>query len=261
MTELLTHPTPGLSATTRLVARALIVIERCGCSAEDRRAVVLRSFDGGSRRRAGQIRARLRRDGAVPAVDAAVPVLALDPARQRDRHMCAYVDCNDGTGEAERIAALTHTPLVALPPPGQGPEPARSGLARPALRAHFTSSSGGSGARPFPSTTGRVPDVAFDTFLIAPNQPEAGKLDVRVGEVGRRALDPGTSVSLRCLPEAILVEAIDPRGQAVTWLGDRVEVRQHSGIHRIYRDGLCVTDLSDAVVVEHDPEAVRRFDG
>lgn len=116
------------------------------------------------------------------------------------------------------------------------------------------------GPEPFPSATGRVPHVAFDTFLIAPNQPEVGELDVQVGDVGRRALDPGTSVSLRCLPEAILVEAIDPRGQTVTWLTGRVEVRQHSGIHRIYRDGLCVTDLNDSVVVEHDPEAVRRFD-
>jgi len=78
--------------------------------------------------------------------------------------------------------------------------------------------------------------------------------------VGRIALDRGTSVSLRCLPEAILVEANDPRGGAVTWLTHRIEVRQHSGIHRIYRDGLCVTDLNDAVVVKHDPHAVRRFD-
>lgn len=259
MTDLLTASTPGTSPTTRLVAQALAVLESCQCSRE-KRAVILRSFDGRSRRRASQIKARLRHGGAVTAVDAAVPVLAMDVTKHHGEHVCAYVDCNEATGEAERLAALTRTPLVTLPDHRHEAGPPRNELARPALRADLSSGSLGGEPRPFPSSIGRVPEIALDTFVIVPNQPEVGELDVQVGHAGRRALDSGTSVTLRCLPETILVQAADPRGETVTWFAGRVEIRQHAGIHRIYRDGLCVTDLNEAMLIEHDPAAVRRFD-
>ena len=247
-----------LSATTRLVNRTLSVLENCGCGdrADHSKTVcVLRSFDGRSRKRAHEIRARLQGQG-VAAFTAAVPTVALTPDRFTDQHVCLHIDADEGLGEADRIAALTRIPLVTLTPPLAGGNTLES--TAPALRAHFGPALEDSSHGPFPSFAGRVPGVAFDSFQITPNQPETGELSVRVGEVGTRPLRPGTSIRFRCLPDAILVEASDSRGETVTWLRQHVEVRQYSGIHRVDRDGISVTDLKDTMIVRHDPRAVRR---
>lgn len=244
-----------LSPSSRLIHRALTALEACTCAGQPKRVCVLRGFDGRSRQRAHQIRSRLTRDG-VTAFTAAVPVVALDPRRFRDQHVCVHVDVTEGEGESGRIAALTRTSLVTLAPSATDPNASESAM--PVLRAGFGPTLNQPARRPFPSAAGRVPDVALDTFLITPNQPETGELTVRVGEMGGRDLQPGTSISLRCLPETILVEAITPRGETVTWLTGQLQVRQQSGIHRIYRDGLLVTDLAETLIVQHDSNGLRR---
>jgi len=246
----------GLSPITRLVNRTLTALDACGYADQPKRACVLRGFDGQSRQRAHQVRTRLTRRG-VAAFTATVPMVALDPQRIRDQHVCVHVDVEMGRGDAGRIAALTHTPLVTLAPSVTDPNALESAV--PVLSATFGPALNQSDHRPFPSAAGRVLDVAFDTFLITPNQPETGELTVRIGDMGARDLPPGTSISLQCLPEAILAKAIDPRGEAVTWLARQVEVRQHCGIHRIFRDGLCVTDLDQTMIVQHDPQGLGRL--
>lgn len=254
MTELATRPPARLSPTTRLVTTALAAARACDCDSDRRRVCVLRGFDRRSRQQANRIRSRLTRLSGVRAHDAAVPVMALDPTANHRGHVCAFIDASDRSTEAERIAALTHTPLVTLNGSADHPGPQHI----PTLRARFDTGSGEASPRPFPSAVGRVPDVAFETFLVVPNQPETGDLSVSIGDQHPRDLVHGTSVKLRCLPEAMLVEAIDPHGDATSWLTSTAEIQQHSGLHTIYRDGLCITDLDQALAIHHDPTGLHR---
>lgn len=105
---------------------------------------------------------------------------------------------------------------------------------------------------------GRIPDVALETFLVTPNQPESGELSLRLGDAPWRDLAPGTSTSIRCLPETMLVEAIHHGGDAVSWFADRVWIRERFGLHRVYRDGLSITDLGVVLAVRHDPRGLRQ---
>lgn len=210
---------------------------------------MLRGFDGRSRQQANRIRARLTGLDGIRADAAAVPVLVLDPRAHHRGHVCVYVDASDRSTECERIAALTHTPLATLNGSADHPGPQRVA----ALRARFDSGSGDASPRPFPSAVARVPEVAFESFLVAPNQPETGDLSLRIGGQHPRDLVKGSSVSLRCLPEAMLVEAIDSHGEATSWLVSTAEIQQQSGLHTIYRDGLCITDLDQALAIRHDP--------
>jgi hypothetical protein len=248
---------PATSVTTRLVTRAMDCARTCACTGQPE-IHILRGFDHKSRSRARAVRDRIRRAQGVTVRDAPVAVLALVPAGTPDRHACVYIDISDQPRESARFAALRHTPLVA-------PDAARTDFTTtddvreiPVMRATFADDSPVPSPRVFPSVVGRVPDVALETFLVTPNQPETGDLSLRLGDAPWRDLAPGTSVSIRCLPETILVEAIHHFGDAVTWFTERLQIRQRVGLHRIYRDGLSITDLDEILTVHHDPKGLRR---
>lgn len=158
-----------------------------------------------------------------------------------------------GAGEADRLAAHARIPLVSL---ATGVDRGGGSIERAVLRATFDSGDADD-VQTFPSAVGRVPHIAFDTFLVVPNQPETGQLAARITDTTWRSLRPGAAISVRTLPEVMLVEAVDVHGSAETWLTQRMDVRQIAGLHRIHRDALCVTDLTDRLTVHHEPRALR----
>lgn len=48
----------------------------------------------------------------------------------------------------------------------------------------------------FPSLGGQIPDVALEEVRVLPNQPEAGRIRLRVSDGTPLTLEPGTE--LRC---------------------------------------------------------------
>lgn len=216
---------------------------------------MVRGFDSGSRRDAQDVRTRLTHEG-IAAVDVAAPLLAANPTRDVGEHACAYVGVNDAGAELERIAALTRTPLVVACSSERSAPPAETAEHVPVMRAARLPADSEAG-RTFPSAVGRVPDIAFNTFVVMPNQPEAGELTVHTDDAGDQHLASGTTVSLRLLSDAIQVEAIDVRGDATAWSTHSVRVTQRSGIHRVVRDGLLVADLADRWLVRRDDAGLR----
>lgn len=238
-----------LSSTTRLVRAALDAVGHCPCGGAAG-VRVLRGFDQESRDHARTLRERL---GAlrVPTTIEPVSVAALHLDRTPQEHVCALLDLTVGASEADRLAAHRGTPLVTLAPTlDLGGEV----TSRSALRASFSAHD--AGLSTFPSAVGRIPHIAFDTFLLVPNQPETGQLTARITDATWRSLRPGTAISARALPEVILVEAIDVHGSAETWFTERLEVRQVAGLHQIHRDQLCVADLADRLTITHQPSAL-----
>jgi hypothetical protein len=67
--------------------------------------------------------------------------------------------------------------------------------------------------------------------LVVPNRPETGDLSLRVREHTDRSLASGSSLRVSCLPEAMLVEAVDLRGRVATWLAPAFKICQYSGLH------------------------------
>lgn len=252
MADGVTAPRPTLSSTSRLVEAGVWVAEACSCAPQARRLILVRGFDGRSRTQAQELRSRLRQHG-IDAADTPGPLLASDPSSAVGNHVCAYIRIGDAAAELDRISALTRTPLIALPP-GEGATDLRSDPV-PVMRAEWTAAD--HSTRIYPSAVGRVPDVAFETFLVVPNQPETGELTLRVAEAGVRYLPSGTSIDMRCMSGGILIEAIDPTGVATTWLGRTAEVREYAGIHRVFRDGLSIADLAPGIRVEYDDAALQ----
>ncbi|MBU2697665.1 hypothetical protein [Pimelobacter sp. 30-1] len=200
---------------------------------------------------AAEVRARLSRAN-ISTLDVPAPLFASDAEMEPTGHVCVYIQVSDGGVEVDRVAASHRTPLIRLATPDETP-PASQELA--AMRATWLHAA--PDGRAFPSAVGRVPGLAFETLLIAPNQPETGELTVRVGEPWGRSLPPGTSVQIRCLPEALLVEAIGIHGTATTWLAGTIEVIQRAGLHRVFRDGRSVADLGAGLRVDHLPSSLR----
>ena len=93
---------------------------------------------------------------------------------------------------------------------------------------------------------------------IIPNQPEQGELTLYVGSGSGQLLATGSSVKIRPLPDASIVEVADPKGESSTWLCETVEIRQRAGIHRIFRDGLSVADLPKSLKIHHRSLGLRR---
>lgn len=252
MGEGVTTPRSTLSNTTRLFDAGVRVAEACSCEPEARRLLLVRGFDGRSRARSQELRSRLRQRG-IDALDTPAPLVAADPTPVVGNHVCAYIRIGDAAAELDRIAALTRTPLVMLAP-REGATDLQSNRV-PVMRAEWPAAD--QATRTYPSAVGRVPDVAFEAFLVVPNQPETGELTLRVAGAGVRYLPSGTSIDMRCMSGGILIEAIDPRGVATTWLGRTVEVRQHAGIHRVFRDGLPIADLAPGMRVDYDEAALQ----
>lgn len=71
-----------------------------------------------------------------------------------------------GASEADRLAAHARMPLVSLT---TGVDTGGGIIESAALRATFDSGDADDD-QPFPSAVGRVPHIAFDTFLVVPNQ-------------------------------------------------------------------------------------------
>ncbi|GAB2730967.1 hypothetical protein [Nocardioides pakistanensis] len=105
---------------------------------------------------------------------------------------------------------------------------------------------------------GQIPDIALEELRIVPNQPETGRIRLRVHGGMPLTLEAGTEV--RCIPVAgaLRVEAAPPSEEARTWLTPSVEVEQLEGLHTVRRDGLCVADLT-ALLVEPLPRPVTRY--
>jgi hypothetical protein len=242
---------PVVSSVTRLALQARRVVADCEHGADEAVVCVLRGFDGDSRRMVAEVRSRLLRAN-INTLDVPAPLFVSAAEMEPAGHVCVYIQVSDGGVEVDRVAASRHTPLVRLATPRETP-PASHELA--AMRATWLHA--GLDGREFPSAVGRVPGLAFETLLIAPNQPETGELTVRVGESWGRSLPSGTSVQIRCLPEALLVEAIGIHGTATTWLAGSIEVIQRAGLHRVFRDGLSVADLDAGVRIDHEPGALR----
>lgn len=247
---------PAMSTTTRLVTRAMDCARACTCAGQPE-VQILRGFDDKARTHARAVRDRIRRSPGVTARDAPMAVLALAPTDVPERHACVYIDITDQPRESARRAAFTHTPVVVTDTDRSDAtidDPSEI----PVMRAVFVDDSLVSSPRVFPSVVGRIADVALETFMVTPNQPETGDLSLRTGDERWRHLEPGTSISVRCLPETMLVEAIDHRGDVVTWFASRAQVRRNVGLHRVYRDGLSITDLDEGPTVHHDPKGLRR---
>lgn len=241
---------PVVSSVTRLARHAQHVVAECDHGVEEAAVCVLRGFDGDSRRMAAEVRSRLSRMH-IDAIDIPAPLVTSGAEGAPTEHLCAYIQVSDGGVEVDRVAASSGTPLVRLARPDEG-----RGGPREIAAMHATWLHDGRDDRTFPSAVGRVPSLAFEALLITPNQPETGELTVRLGDPWGRGLPPGTSVKIRCLPEALLVEAIGIHGTETTWLSRSVEVVQRAGLHRVFRDGLSVADLDNGVRIDHRPGAL-----
>jgi hypothetical protein len=250
LAEATTLDRPVVSSVTRLARHTERVVADCEHSPEKATVCVLRGFDGESRRMAAEVRSRLSR-AHIDAIDVPAPLLTSGAEIVPTEHLCAYVQASDGGVEVDRVAASCHTPLIRLARPDETPTGSQEIAA---MRATWLQD--GTDDRTFPSAVGRVPGLAFETLLITPNQPETGELTVRLGEPWGRGLPPGTSIKIRCLPEALLVEAISIHGTATTWLTGSIEVVQRAGLHRVFRDGLSVADLNAGVRIDHEPGAL-----
>lgn len=252
MTEAPTLDPKVISTATRLTREAKRTVSVCAHPAGKVMVGIVRGFDSDSYHLAREVRTRLSRAG-IGVVDIPAPLLGTRVDLTSAPHLCAYVEANGVGVEADRIAATTHTPLVRLATDDEDRDKS-SQLA--AMHATWLQDDPDA-RRTFPSAFGSVPELAFDTFLIAPNQPETGELAIRAARPVPRELPPGSSVSIRCLPEALIVEAIDSHGPATTWLASSVEITQQAGLHCVFRDGLPVADLDPAVRIDHDPGSLR----
>lgn len=235
--------------------RAIGVVDACDCGAQEQSVWIVRDFDTGADL-AEEVRARLHRRG-IEADAVPLSILAPDIAQVVGVHRCAYVIASDENGELRRIAALARSRLVVLTENAAGWTWVESPLA--AMRATWCGR--GEIARTFPSAIGRVREIAFDSYLIVPNQPETGSLSIRLAELDAdpedRALPVGTSVSVRCLTDSLMVETIDRHGEPTAWHSSSVEIQQRTGVHRVFRDGLSVADLGWGMRIEHDRSALR----
>jgi hypothetical protein len=249
-------PDDATSVVNRLVEAALDLSANCGCAGPPR-IHVLRGFGRESRGLANQVRAQLRRHGEVTICEEAMPVATLE-FKPVEHHVCVFVAVSRPVGEAERIAALNEVPIVV---PGAENAPSRQTSYvdedAPVLLA-------ASDLRPetavvaFPSASGRVPHAALESYEIVPNQPEQGDLTLYLGSGTGQLLATGSTVKVRPLPDASIVEATDPQGASSTWLCETVEIRQRAGIYRIFRDGLSVADLPKSLKIHHRSLGLRR---
>lgn len=173
----------------------------------------------------------------------ALPPAAGGPLNDRPLpHVCVYVDTS-ASGEARRGAALTHTPLVAIRDVTAG---AAHTMRTPVLRVTHEGES-------FPSTAGRVVDLAFDEVAVRPNQPELGEIARRIGDEPLwRHSERGAAVVATVLPETMLVRGSTPGGPDSQWMTSRLSVRRLDGLFPVTRDGLCVSDLQEAIDICHD---------
>ena len=184
-------------------------------------------------------------------------MVAVDAA-QDEHHVCVYVDASDRPTEAQQIAAVRHVPLVAPVRPGAGGATGGRGDGYVAVLMARLKARAGTEVRTFPSAIGCVPEVAFESFEVVPNQPEIGQLTISLGDGLPRHLDPGSKVRMTSLPSAMLVEASDAHGGLKSWLADVATICQLSGPHIIYRDGRCIADLDVSVQVRHDARGLSR---
>jgi hypothetical protein len=234
----------------RVVDAIVAACDACGCPGVPRIEIV-RGFDRSSRQAARSLRQRLAVRGAGSVHE--LPVSLAPVSVPSDGHCCVVVDTTGRTAGA-RVAAFRRAPLVSLHD-GDAVRLA-DGTGAAALRATFLSAEDGPW-RPFPSAEEPLLAVALESFRVVPNQPEKGELLVAVDGAEHR-LAPGSTVSVRALADALQVEAVAPGGRCQTWTADAVEIRQLAGLHPVYRDGVCICDLEDRLLVQHEPGALRR---
>ena len=250
------------SVRSRLVETTLAVLHNCRCEGPHT-AGVLRGFGFTGRSEAAVLRRRLAQRG-VRAKDVPVSVVVALWGRHDEERSppCVLVDAaTDPTPEAERAAALAGVPLVRARSQkrgemGEADRTIRSELVA-ALHATSVERSGAEGET-FPSVAGQIPDIALEELRVVPNQPEVGRIRLRVHGSMPLTLESGTE--LRCAPVAgaLRIDATSPAAEPRTWLTSRAEVDQVEGLHTVHRDGLCVSDLS-AMVIEPLSRGVARY--
>jgi hypothetical protein len=249
-----------LSTETRLADAVGRRVTDCGCT--NPAITVLRGFDASSRRRAVALKARLRRAGILTTVAAAPMVNAhhvqgngfsLPPARV-DGHLCALVDATvGGRLEVDRIGGWTGVPVVAL---AVRPPRAPATEVRPLIRVEFPVDPLRSTTAPFPSATGRVVGIAFETVHVEPNQPETGQLVLRLADDLPQAFPTGTTVRVRLLDAMLQISAYTAAEGERLWISDVATVEQVSGLHTVRRDGLMVADVDTSVRFEARPQGL-----
>ncbi len=261
MTDVLDHDAAfALSRVTRLADAAEQRVRACGCSSAA--VTVLRGFDASSRRRAAELRDRLRDRGILTTVVAAPMVHAHDHPdtttsllqTRVSGHPCALVDATvGGRLEVDRIGGWAGIPVVALATHPQQPPTTE---VRPVVRVESPSAEPWSTASPFPSVSGRVVGIALDEVLVEPNQPGTGSLRLRLADDPPQQLPTGTTVRARVLDSLLQLKA-DARGHADRiWLAPAVTVEQVSGLHTVRRDGLLVADIATTLTLEAQPRGL-----
>lgn len=280
------RPTQPDPTVTRLVEGAVAQVDRCSCGADEAVVVVLRGFDGPSRRRADLVRDRLRHRGLKVRVAPAPVVTARNHlsgvlALPHDApHVCAFVDtANVQRTEADRIAGWYGVPVVSLGQDGESEV-----CSRALLRMQFAHGAGsadgddtGTGAESSADTRflddvtmdgSRVAGVAFESIVVAPQDSERGILLLTV-DGATEQLPEGSRVVLRVRDGRFEVEAEGSQSGAPgsdqgtareprRWRPTVATLRAVSGSHRVERDGEAVFDLDRLLEVRADPAGLVR---
>lgn len=110
--------------------------------------------------------------------------------------------------------------------------------------------------------TGHDACAALEHWRWRANQPERGRLALRLDESTETLLSPGTGLVVRPRRGRLEVETVEDSSAGHLWAAaSRVLVRQVDGLHLLSKDGVLVDDAPPSVcLVIDDRGAARRVD-